>query len=449
MLGSSFWLMLSQIIVLAATPILARIYSVEDFSTFASFMAVFVIASSISGFRLTDYLVKCSDEQIKSVMGAINFSGFFVISFSSVVILLLFNVFYFFSIVLALVFFVATRSTYFLDVRSKKFSRASMWMAINNIALIVFQIVLSGYEAGLVYGLVFAQITVYILQLIFRKNEISYSFYFSGKDFNNYFFKMKSYTIFLTLYSLVSGARSKIIYLFLSGLPIAGVLAQFEKIANAPNTMISTVVRPVIFSTINSKDVNEKMECIIGGIYLSIFLLGIPFLCVIEKYSEWIVGFVFGDQWIAYEDIFFMVSVSCFFLLNINWMDRMYDIMFKQKINFIIELVAASIFLIVFASLYLMGYTEYLVYSYLILIALYSLIWLFFLYVAAGFRVKILFQRFSFGLFYSLFIFISFGFLESQSLSPLLDLLWFSVSIASSLMIVTKLKSWVWIKSHI
>jgi O-antigen/teichoic acid export membrane protein len=128
--------------------------------------------------------------------------------------------------------------------------------------------------------------------------------------------------------------------------PLAGVLFQFEKLANAPNTFISAVIRPIIFKKFEKKDFVGKSLPIVAGLSWLIFSLLVPFTILLFQHHQLVVRTIFGVQWESYSLYFFIIWVGYSFFSAFNCYDRIYDILNKQKQKFLLEcsLTTISIF---------------------------------------------------------------------------------------------------------
>ncbi|KGK43294.1 hypothetical protein LH51_01295 [Nitrincola sp. A-D6] len=400
-----------------------------------------------------DCLVKCEEQDTKKVMSSVYSITLLLIPFLMIFYYLTFNAGWLSLglLILSVFFYVNTRVNYFIDVRSKKFARASMWLALFNVFTIIFQILLSVKYNGLILGLFLSLLTVSLIQLIvFRKSAlIEFDSIFDIKNTINTIKNYKSYTLYLTLYSLVSSLRSKTIYIFLGGSPYAGALSQFEKVANAPNTLVSSVLRPVIFSSIDKKEINRSVEYILGGLLSVLFMLGLPFLMILLKYSEYIVGIVFGEKWIEYDSLFAVCMVSTFVMLLINWMDRVFDILGKQKIVFIFELIFLSIYIAGFVIVSMLEESRNVAYLYLLLNIFFAFSWLLLVYHQAQLGYKNLIRRMSYLVSYLIIMYLYLSVIDGLNSIILISVIYLFTTVVLAIYISSKMRCWLWIKSRL
>lgn len=449
MAKSAFWLLLSQLMVLLSIPYLARSYSVEEFSSFALFSAFFVISSVICNLRLVDAIVVELKEKLSLLIITIYFLaiilGFFASIFYSI-FLGAFDVLNFFLLYVAILCITQVQIGNFLDVKRGRYGRASMWLALVNIFTIVFQVVLSDSLNGLVYGQVIALLLVAFISFILNFKHIQI---INMGDIVNTVRRNKTFAVYLTLYSLVGGLKSKFVYFTLGPNHYSGVLSQAERVSNAPNTLISGIIRPVIYSSFDPKKIKESGESVLGGLFFLIIILSTPVLLVLNEYIEDIVLFLLGEQWVNYHEIFFYVVVSSVIMLLTNWMDRVFDLLKKQKLILIIELIFLPVYIISILFFYKYHGAEAAIISYLILNALVSITWFFIIYYICDFGLKAFIYRIGNIILYAIFLLFIVKTLSLMIQGVLLYLFYLFGYIISIVIALRTLKLRFWLKKYL
>ena len=411
MVKSAFWLFLSQLFVLFSIPYLSRNYSVEEFSSFAIFSAFFVISSVICNLRLPDAIVIEVDDQLSSLVMSIYFIAIALGVITSLVYSIfsgVFEVFNFLLLLLAIICITQIQMGNFLDVKYGRYGRASMWLALVNILTVMLQIVFSDFINGLVYGQVAALVLVAFLIFILN---VKYLKIININILMGSVRKNKTFAIYLTLYSLLGGVKSKFIYFILGGDNYNGVLSQAERISNAPNTLLSGIIRPILYSSFDPEKIKESGESVLGGLFLLLVMLGAPILIILNVYIENVVLFLLGDQWVEYHKIFFYVIVSSAIMLLTNWMDRVFDLLKKQNVILLIELFFLPLYVVSILYFYKYHGAEMAIISYLSLNALVSITWLFCVYRICDFGLKILSYRLLYVFLYSICLYFCVKFL--------------------------------------
>ena len=333
MFGSIIVLASCQALVLLLIPILARSYSVESFSFFASFLFFYSVGSGVATLRLADAIVK-EDPKFLSQL-----NSFLILL--SILVSTIFAILHYlfissepiisFLLFITITLFSVSRLFYFNLIRTQSFISGSLVLGGLNVLTAMFQIGFSDYDFGLVYGLCGAITTLLLFQILFIK--ISFSA-FNVQKIKMLLRRNQNYAIYLTAYSLVGILKLRAVFLFLGMHPLAGVLFQFEKLANAPNTFISAVIRPIIFRKFEEKDFVEKALPIVAGLSWVIFSLLVPFTVLLFQHHQLVVRTIFGAQWESYSLYFFIIWLGYSFFSAFNCYDRIYDILNKQKQKF-------------------------------------------------------------------------------------------------------------------
>ena len=368
MLNSSIFLFVSQLSVLFFIPILSRSYTVKEFAAYASFFSFYIIGSSLSNFRLSDAIVKENKDNHPYLISIILFlSANIALFFGITSALYLGDIFYGGVFIFVSVFaYSVTRIYYFLDVFFARFARASFWLSSINIFTVLFQYFFSFHENGLQLGLMSALLLTVLLQT----NVISLNLKLPAlSNFNLLVKRNTGYIKYLTLYSLVGGLRSRMVYFFMDGSIMSGVLNQFEKVSNAPNNLISSIIRPVVFSKLNKEDIFGS-EKIIGGLIFLLASFVIPIIIIVYNNSEIIVNFLLGPQWVLYHNYFSLVVAVYMSYMCFNWLDRLFDVMLKQKYLFYMELALCCISFMGLAIISYLQLTDYFIFLHLSMLML-------------------------------------------------------------------------------
>lgn len=393
MFKSGLWLATSQVLVLLSVPYLSRAYSIEAFSSFAVFSAFFVIASSLCNLRLTDAIVVEDKQYLTDLIGALRLVTFFLSCLIGCIYAFFVGYAYYgFLLAVAIIFFTQIKTQNMLDVREERYSRASLWLASVNIGTVFSQVALAKFDGGLILGQVVALAVVACASLFWG---------FGGKmesslgRVTDSLARNKSFAVYLSLYSLVGGIRSKLVYFLLGGGVYSGVLVQAERITNAPNTLISGVLRPVIYGTYDKDSLSLEGESVLGGLVFLMACVAWPFIVLLGEHSRLVVELVMGDKWGEFHNLFFLAAVSSFFFLWSNWMDRVFDILRLQKIAVTVELCLGLVY--VGGLFYItMRYSEKAAAElYLFLNALSGVIWMLVVYIVCGYGLKKFLSRIS------------------------------------------------------
>lgn len=449
MLRSGLWLIASQLLLFSVIPFLSRLYEPVDYADYATFLAFFVVASSVCSLRLTDVIVV----EVEGYLADLIFSIIIIsLSFSfllTVVYCLLvdnagsigWGYLY-----IALNAQVIIQMASLLDVRNERYGRASMWLALSSITGALLQLLLSDFQDGLVYGHIGGVVLISIFAGLSIVRMLSYR---SLTAVTTTVIRNHSFVKYLTLYSLIGGLRSRLIYFLLAGNPLLGVLTQSERLINAPAMLLSGVVRPVIYSSFSESTIKTSGEVIIGGLVSLLFVIATPLVIFTQDYSANIIGFILGGAWVEYHQIFWLVGVATIGVLLTNWMDRLFDITRKQKVSFYTELV-----MLIFYSVIIYLTSRYLppkfsIYSYLMLNMVASIVWLSIVYYVCGFGVQNLMKRVGFILFFSVFAVSSYLTIKSSVSSTVYIISYIFIYMVSVFFTFKFLSVTAWLKSKL
>ncbi|NRF64537.1 oligosaccharide flippase family protein [Vibrio coralliilyticus] len=383
---------ISQIISLLLIPVLSRLYTPSDFAELGYFLGLFAVLAPVCSLRLPDSIVVA--KYIRSAYALFNISLIVGIILSLLVGL----IFYVFSndkrlsiyLFLMIVSYTGIQCTLFWLVRSAKFGsyavmNAGMTALVPILQLVFYYTHADGdlIDATLAAYLIVATVAILYCYNSLPKRKLSLSLVFYSLRRQSTFIK------YLTPYSIVGSLKQKMPYIVLgSGSDITGYLTQADKIMNAPNSLLSSAIRPVLYRFYSVNGISRSNVYFIETIVKSITVLVAPVVCFIVLNSEELVVAVLGEKWVNASGVFSLVLISSGFFMVTNWMDRLLDVMSKQKVGLMIE---SMMSIIIVVSLLSFSQTNqsahYLVSLYTALMILGSLLWLFVMYHLVGLGV--------------------------------------------------------------
>lgn len=439
MLRGGGWLFFSQLIVFMSIPFLSRLYSPSDYADYSIFFAFFVICSSICSLRLTDAIVVELEKNLNDLIFSIVIIAFSISFIFSLIFVYFRNDVGWFYIYISLNSQVFIQIASFMDVRRKRYGRASMWLALSSISTAGMQILASNLspQSGLIYGHVLGVSLVAALACFSNFKLFKYR----GLIILKYtILRNESFVKYLTLYSLIGGIRSKIIYLLLAGNPLLGVLNQAERLINAPSILLSGAIRPVIYNSFSKKTIKDNGENVIGGIACLLYALSLPLIIFSQDYSREIVYLILGYEWQEYHQLFWFVGIASIGILLTNWMDRIFDITRKQRVSFFVEIFMIVVYAVaIYISHHIFG-PLFAVYSLLILNLMSSLVWLSVVYYICDFSFKSYFKRVMFFLVYGVLVLFSYCLLKN-TFQPIIYIIGYASIYSFSVYFVFKITS--------
>jgi lipopolysaccharide exporter len=309
---------LGHIITVLVSPILARIYTPEDFGILAIYISVVAILSAVIclRFELAIMLPEKNGEAADLVI-----LGIFIAALTSLCLLFIFIIFNKNISVLighpelAFYLYLVPLSTFFYGSfqvlsnwmsRNQKFNQLAAAKTAKEAAIAGTQLSLGAlYQAG-VLGLVGGQIagnaTVTVVLLFKSFNRISKRFYSAiGKNLKTVFIKYKKFPLFTSWAALLNAISQNfpaILLAFLFSPSIAGFYAIAMRVLQMPAALIGNSVKQVYYQKASAlyNDNQSVFRIYFKTTQLLALIALIPFVIVI-LWGEPIFNFVFGTQW--------------------------------------------------------------------------------------------------------------------------------------------------------
>lgn len=155
----------------------------------------------------------------------------------------------------------------------------------------------------------------------------------------------KQYPLYMTPYTLVGVLRERLAYFLLGrfGTPdMVGFYSVAARIANIPNSFVASTLRPVFFhhaanSNLSMLEVPILIICRTLGIMAVLFLAP----CVVQ--ATWLTKIVLGPNWGVAAPYVVALSIPMIPLLMGNWLDRMFDVLGRQRLALGLELVFSMV----------------------------------------------------------------------------------------------------------
>ena len=387
---------IAQALPIAFSPILARIYTPEDFGLSAIFFAIIAIISvfSTGKYELAIIIPVKKEDAIN-----IFFLGFIllsIISLISLVIIIIFNShitqiigieeisqwLYFipFAVFLTGIFNLLN----FYNTRLKKYKDISKSLVIKSFISSVTQLTIGFLRdgvLGLIVGQLFSQFfaNLKLAKNIFNDKELIKKV--SKNKIISLAIKYKKFLKFSTIASFLNTSSQQIISVLIPtffNTATLGFYAMGQRVLSIPTTIIGTSIGQVFLQEAQ----DEKMKTGFSRfIFLStlrkLLLIGIPMFIFIFIFIEDLFVFVFGENW-AFSGLYAKILVPLFFFRFISSALSPVLIVFeKQKsellintILFLSSIIVINIFddfigfLQMFTLVMSLNYTLFLVYYY-------------------------------------------------------------------------------------
>ena len=372
--------MMAQVLTVATMPVLSRLYSPTAYAGWALLMSVTIIFTSVATLRYELAIVLPSThEEAANVMAV---CAFVTIAMSIIAGCLLplswgwllgkgfygeLN-FWLWSVPLLIAatgFYMACNTWL---VRTKEFG----WYSISQVGLpfltIFCQILVAllgiNSASGLIIGTIFSQCSLVALLLILISSKYGHLILqsISRQEIRNSLNKYRMYPFYMTPYTLVGTIRDRLVYFFLGycgNKADVGFYNISSRLVNMPNSLVSSAIRPVFFQKAASSHFSS-LEGPINRAIISLAVCVIPFWILFLFHAKTLFAIVFGEPWREAGLYAAILSVPAIPLLLGNWLDRSFDVLGRQQLAFILEvvfsglsIVALSIGTLVFKNIFI------------------------------------------------------------------------------------------------
>ena len=309
--------LLAQLITIALSPILSRLFSPADFGLYSIFLNLALTTSIASTFRyeLAVMLPQKEEEAINVVSLSLFISFFFsiivflIFQFGGTALLHLIHseeISSYIPLVTVYVFFFSVMQTlnYWLS-RVKMFRQLSAGKVIQSAttALGSIAIFYLGYKTGgLIIAVVLGQVSVGIMFLVFfRKDWLRLKYAVSRKVMKEMFNKYIHFLSFNTPLAFLNVVQDLIVaglikYYF--GNAAAGFYFMSYRILRLPAGIIGAATYQVFYQRINELFPDGKaVQQQVSKVYKKLLLLSVPIFGVILIGGPFLFAFAFGNEW--------------------------------------------------------------------------------------------------------------------------------------------------------
>ena len=357
---------IAQVITILASPLLARLFTPEDFALFAAFTSIAALFAIIAtGKYELAIILPDEDRDAAQILFAVILLVGIISIFSPVVLIVLSKFSPACNLILSnnlLVYFIAfvfcsanLEALRYYFVRIKQF-KAISYRTILGSLITVFLNIIGGYffniPAMFVISTTIAQVLCLVLFVYFIKNNIKFS-WFNIKAIKICLFKYRKFPLFTMPGQLLNSFTGNLPILILPALYSQNDIGQFafvQKIFGIPITIIGGSVAQVFFQKFAAvKRDGQKKLFLKTFFYLFVFITACAIPCVIVAVPTFNV--IFGAKWLfaaKLAQILAPMYIAQFAVSNIS--GAVFIINEKLKIELILQilrlvLVAAAFFI--------------------------------------------------------------------------------------------------------
>ncbi|MGY0217559.1 lipopolysaccharide biosynthesis protein [Endozoicomonadaceae bacterium StTr2] len=307
---------IGQLLLLAASPLISRLYIPEDFGIYGVFLSIVSIAVAISSFRY-----ELSIPNIKSDKNALHilFCCFFITLFISIIsfiilaitkdsILNLLNANtidnQLWLLPISILFIGIYRALNYFSIKENLFKKIAKTKLTQNCSNIIFQLSLGFYSYGS-FGLIISHTvgqSAGTLSLLHNKKIIDFiqRKKFSLKRSKHLLFRYRNfpkYDVPAALIDTLSAQLPNILLVFLFGPAVAGAYVFSERVLGIPISMLAQSIGDVLFGHCRKTIAEYKISKLTKKSILSLFLIIIIPTLIISIWGSSIFSLVFGDNW--------------------------------------------------------------------------------------------------------------------------------------------------------
>jgi len=400
----------SQAINFFALPVISRLYMPKDYAIWAIIIASSSILGSIACLRyeLAIVLPKDDEEASSLLWSCLILSSIFAI----IAILLIAEpniqkiitgkneaIDYRYAWILPLLVFLTglNAALQYWGVRKQLFLLSSIAMIGLTGATVSVQIALamlfSSSSIGLLIGTFIGYLIYSIIMisgiLITRQQPL-----FAFKVFYNIPTVIKKYKLFLyystpfTIFGILRSRASVYILDAFLNAKMVGLYAFCFRILNFPVMLVSGALRPVLFQQTASKGVNA-LESRLNMILKNLAIFSLPFFVFYLYYPEDTFDLVFGNKWREAGEIGLYLVWPAYTFLFCNWMDRILDVLRKQKLALILEVIFSILSLSGFTIAFLLGFNiKGALFIQCSILVTYNIVYIYATYKCAKYRIN-------------------------------------------------------------
>lgn len=223
------------------------------------------------------------------------------------------------------------------------------WLAIHPLGA-------NGLVLGTIMSLFLVQVALWAYTIMdIRRRNLYVDF--CKRNMIELLFKYRSYPLYMTPYTMIGAIRDRIIYFFIGNYGSAGEVGLYsmaQRLTNAPNTLVSSTIRPVLFQfAVNQK--KETVHRLVYTIMMKLVMMTVPLIIFYLFYAERLLSLFLGNGWAKAAPYSIILIMPMFPLLLSNWMDRYLDVLGHQRLAFIMETIFSGAAVAAITTAFYMG----------------------------------------------------------------------------------------------
>lgn len=399
---------ISQLILIAISPILTRLYTPQDFGIFAIYMAAaaFISVIATGRYELAIMLPKKDEEAVN--VAALTIIVSFCVSCLTLLLVWLFNApitrllgvagisAWLYMIPLSVFFLSIYNTLSYWSSRKKNYKRLA-FTAVTQQSISAATNLGLGIGVPSINGLVFAAIagqtaaTVALLCPVWKEDKKMVR-YINIASMFSFASNYRQFPMYNMPYSLIGTFGNRFIIFALSAfnyLQSAGFFNFSRSVMFSPITLISSSLGQVFFQEASVSIKTPRLEQIANKLMIKISELATPIFIFFAFWAPSIFSIVFGSKWEEAGYYARALTPVAFCFLFTSWPERIYEITQKQQISLLIQIISDSIIsFITWALLYVGIKPLYCVLAFSLTSCIYHVVYLYTIFKIAEFPLQ-------------------------------------------------------------
>lgn len=347
----------SQLVLLGALPILARLYGPDAFGVYTVFLGVVAIAGVFAGLRYESAAVlprldgaSLSLANLVLLLGAA--VALLVVASAAALQALGFadyggvSVRMFGSATAVAVFVGAIqRATMAWCTRAGRFVWLGASQLVLNTAMVLLQILLAGPFAGGALGLVTGYVLALAITTIALTLQVRHDS--EGRLFSRWSVRhmagqarrYRNFPTYMVLYALAGTVRERVLQFLLgyfAGAAFLGRFAMAWRLVSAPNSLAYSAVSPVFYAYASRAPAARVARLAAALVEISAVVMLPPYVFAMAE-AVWLASVVLGPQWAGTGHFIRLLAVPLLVLAATSWLDRLFDVHQRQHIALALE----------------------------------------------------------------------------------------------------------------
>lgn len=359
---------ITQLIQLAAIPVLTRLYSPDAFGQFAIYMSLSVLLALVSTGRLElAVVIPKSDSDAKNIINSIFLINLFVLLFSLLLGLAIYSTdvdiefsFSVFFIAPLCVFAIGiSQALTYWGIRKKQWHGLNHSRIYKSLTTVVTSIALGlsafssfGLEIGVILGYM---VGVYFLFQACNRDEFHLNTIFDWSIFKDILNRYAHFPKVTLPSSLVESASREVVPIALALLhstSVVGFLSLAQRVASAPTTLISSAIGEVFLNEASkSYQLYGSCNTVFIDTAKRLTAIGLPSFSLAYFLSPWFFEVAFGAEWRISGEYIQILVPMLFSQFIASPLSCLFMIAEQNKADFVLNFfVLISMLLLIFLS---------------------------------------------------------------------------------------------------